>query len=742
MTRLLFPDRSAEADRPEAVPRDPKESLQESLRRHGFLLNGWTVEPRGNAIHSEDQHRKVDPRLMDLLVHLAERPGEVVTREELLQAVWTGVFVNENTLSQAVSRLRRALGDDRLEPRYIETISRSGYRLIAPVELIAPIPSMPGPHPEPAEAPVAPLRGAAAPAQARPSARWLVWALPAVLVAALGGALLWLGPSTSPPSLPPVLIPELTLVGTQFDPVLSPDGAMLAFAWQGPGGDAGWNIWLHQVGGDNPVQLTEGAASHRLPSWSPDGSSIAYARFTDEECGIHRSPVLGGQSERIADCLPGMRSLDWSPDGDHLVISGRESPDASLRLVLHEIESGKQTPLTEPPPGSPGDRSPIFSPDGSLIAFSRNLTESHHDVMVVPVQGGAPRALTSDAWGQLRGVEWTADGAAVIFSSNRTGRFLLWAVPVAGGSPSRLPIEDSWVTQPSVARQGDRLIYRTFRDSVDLWSLPLDGEGRAVGEPVKRVASTRSERHPAWSPDGASIAFLSDRSGSTELWSGDADGTNLMRHTDLAGPHPASPAWSLDGARILFHAAVEDHADLWAVDRDSRAPVRLTWDDSEDRNGTFSRDGSRIYFASDRTGRWEVFRMPASGGTVEQVTEDGGFLAQESPDGRDLFFVKMDHPGVWRMPVEGGVVEEVIPDLGINDWGNWTVSDQGVFYVQHSPTRILLQPTAGGPPVVVHEPAKQMPYLGRALSIRADGGALLFSMIDHSDDEVMRAEPR
>ena len=92
------------------------------------------------------------------------------------------------------------------------------------------------------------------------------------------------------------------------------------------------------------------------------------------------------------------------------------------------------------------------------------------------------------------------------------------------------------------------------------------------------------------------------------------------------------------------------------------------------------------------------------------------------------------------MPLDGGPAEEVIADLGIDDWGSWAVSDRGIFYVQHNPTGIWLQPLDGRPPFMVHEPAKQMPYLGRALSVRADGGALLFSMIDHSDDEVMRVD--
>ena len=96
------------------------------------------------------------------------------------------------------------------------------------------------------------------------------------------------------------------------------------------------------------------------------------------------------------------------------------------------------------------------------------------------------------------------DGKTVLFSSNRAGRYALWKVPVAGGEPERVPIVDTWVTQPSVSAAGGRVIYRTFRDSVDIWELPLDDAGDAAGETERRVYSSRTERHPAWSSQAGS----------------------------------------------------------------------------------------------------------------------------------------------------------------------------------------------------------------------------------------------
>jgi Tol biopolymer transport system component/DNA-binding winged helix-turn-helix (wHTH) protein len=715
--------------RPRGLPRD----LEGLLRREGFTLGEWRVEPRLNRIVADDRERSLDPRQMDVLVALALQPGDVLTRDELLARIWGDTFVTENTLSQAVSRLRKTLGDDRREPRYIATISRSGYRLVAPVEL------------DPLVEQLRAVEDVEAPPDRTP---WIKIGAGVVALAAVA-ALAWIAVDAvreQPVVEIPTVRPESTLPGNQFEPRLSPDGAYVAFAWQ-ESEQSDWDIWIQRAGEDGPQRLTEHADHERLATWSPDGASLAFVRFSEQEqrCGIYRMSIVGGTAERLADCQRGMRTLDWSSDGRRFVMNGMEwdvEPGVlTTGLYLHDLETGERRRLTDPQHGTAGDSEPRFSPDGSWIAFRRKRSASRHDVMVVPADASSePRALTADRWGHLRGVEWSADGRSVIYSSNRNGQFRLWRVGLDGGEPQWVPVRDDWVTQPSVARDGGTMIYRTFRDSVDLWELPLDADGLSAGEPIRRVGSSRSERHPAWSPVSQAVAFVSDRSGTHELWSGHADGTDLLRHTDFAGPQPMAPSWSPDGNTIVFDAATEGHSDLWRVGRDSRRPERLTSAVSEDRNAVFSRDGESIFFASDRSGTWEIWRMPAAGGEAVRLTTDGGFRAQPSPDGTVLYFVKLDTPGVWRMPVEGGAAELVLPGGTLSDWGSWVVGERGIYHVARSPTRIVFSPFGEEESITVHAPDKQIPYLGRALSLSADGRALLFSLIDHSDDEIMAVE--
>src|SRR5215510_14139072 len=93
----------------------------------------WTVEPALNQVSGAGRTAKLEPKAMALLRYLADRPGQVVSREALLSAVWPGVVVGDDSLTQAIIKLRKALGDTADAPNYIQTISKGGYRLVAPV---------------------------------------------------------------------------------------------------------------------------------------------------------------------------------------------------------------------------------------------------------------------------------------------------------------------------------------------------------------------------------------------------------------------------------------------------------------------------------------------------------------------------------------------------------------------------------------------------------------------------------
>jgi Tol biopolymer transport system component len=133
--------------------------------------------------------------------------------------------------------------------------------------------------------------------------------------------------------------------------------------------------------------------------------------------------------------------------------------------------------------------------------------------------------------------------------------------------------------------------------------------------------------------------------------------------------------------RQLLSTRARGNADIFVVGPEGGSPRRLTSEHSSDVVPSWSRDGQWVYFASDRTGSWEVWKMPSRGGFAVRVTHHGGFASGESPDGRFLYYAKgQTVPGLWRIPTEGGQETE-ITSMEAGHWGYWAVVENGIYYL-------------------------------------------------------------
>ncbi len=692
-----------------------------------FLVGHWLVEPDLNRIAAEGRDRKLEPRTMAVLTYLARHAGTVISRDELLEVVWSGAHVTENTLSRTISRLRNALGDDWQKPHYLETISKTGYRLIAPVRLEHPVHEhFPGDPILDVSKNVDRARG---------------WGKISLALAAAGllGFLAFALFQPRPTHVSPALIatPAVTLTGTQVHPVLSPDGQHVAFAWQGPEGD-NWDIYVQTIGADNPIRLTRDPLIEVLPAWSPDSRYLAFLAG-GETCGLFRVPINGGPAERMGECLPNIRHLNWSPHGRYLVYDAIHEDTGIQGIFRVDLETGQPELLTEPVPNSEGDWQPVYAPDGRELAFLRKESKDLHHIYAIPAEGGQPRRITAHSVGRIRGLDWTRDGRALVFSFNRDGRFALWRLPYKGGKPERLPITDDWVTYPSLARDAPSLIYKNYADVTGLWSISLDRSQKASGEPVPLMPSTRSELHPRISPDGRRLAFLSNRTGSFEVWSGDMEGGSLIRHTRLRGLVAGTVDWSPDGRTLIYDARHQGQSDLYLVDSHGRTSKPLTRTPWNEVNARFSPTSDWVYFASDESGDWQIWRRRLAQSDPQRITQEGGFLAQEGPEGRFLYFSRINEAGIFRIPVAGGEQERIWQGLGPMDWGNWQVCRDGLFYIQRGDNALMFQHVSEEKPREIFRATRTIPYLGPAFHVSADGRRLSLGQIIQSDDEVMIA---
>jgi serine/threonine protein kinase/Tol biopolymer transport system component len=493
-----------------------------------------------------------------------------------------------------------------------------------------------------------------------------------VLLAATGGLLAY-GLSARSTSAPPALTTSLIRLpasaGVIGAPALSLDGSRLVFAWVGDGFDNP-ELMLLPVGSTSKTRLTRNIGVEEWPVWSPDGTEIAFIRCIPGACGIFALRIEDGVERRIRE-LPSDRyyALAWSPDGRSLVYGERPStfePYALFELSLHDSSARR---LTTPPRGEMGDLRFAFSPDGRALAIIR-LEPGGPGVYILSLATGTEKAVLQKQQEWLGGVTWSRDGRHLIVSANQRGVRHLWRLPVDGGGLEPLAMVGEDAYYPSV--YGTRLVFvRSVRDW-DLSRVPLSG-GK-LQAPVSFPSSTRPDLDPAFSPDGRKLAFVSERSGSRELWLSDADGSSATPLTSRRGTLVGRPSWSPDGRFIAFHGP-----GIQVMSADGRSGHQLS-DDGE--RPTWSADGASIYFIRNR-GRFSVWKVPAMGGTAEEVPAHGASAAREAPESADLYFLRQD--GIWRQSRATRQETRVIGDSTFWLPAYWAVMRDGIYYVQRSP---------------------------------------------------------
>jgi Tol biopolymer transport system component/DNA-binding winged helix-turn-helix (wHTH) protein len=631
-----------------------------------FRIADRLVRPGLNRIVAPHTTIQLEPKVMHVLVCLAERPGEVVTKERLFEEVWESAFVTEDVLTRAIGELRRAFDDAAAKPRVIETIRKSGYRLIAPVAA------------DSAGRPPASQTDSSR-AEAAPGLRFRAAALLAAgaLTLAVLTVVLW-PRARGAPSGPLRIRPLTSYPGNERDPAVSPDGSRVAFVWNGGTGED-YSLYVKLIDAETQLRLTrEPGVEDRAPVWSPDGQRLAFTRVSAKGCEILLVSALGGATRPLAPC--GDRDfirLAWSPDGRWLAHTRRDAR-SQIDLELLSPETLERRTLTHPPPGVLGDSSPVFSPDGRSLAFARNVTDGLSDIYRVPLEGGEPTRLTFDNRDTM-GADWSADGRSIVFSSSRAGIYSLWRVPASGGEPVWVAGGGMKMKHPATARSKNVVAFENWLYEVNLWRVPT--RGRAGAGPA-RVTETTDEWNyePSISPDSQRIAFVSTRSGNQEIWISRANGEFPTRLTSFEGARLETPVWSPDGKRILFSARRQGAAQVNIVDAVGGVPEQLTEEATDAVAPAWSRDGRRVYFASRRSGSWQVWTLELESRRLAPVTTQGGYASRESPDGKWLFFTRADAPGIWRQSAGGGPAERVFERLRPEDWANWQAGASGLYF--------------------------------------------------------------
>jgi serine/threonine protein kinase len=442
---------------------------------------------------------------------------------------------------------------------------------------------------------------AAGPPRRRISRSTLTGLALAMIIVVAAGLLLWREGRPEPPLQPGQIVQLTDFQGRETSPSLSPDGTVVVYSRSVEGNS---DIFWQRVEDGQPMNLTkDSGADDTQPAFSPDGQQIAF-RSERDGGGIFLMGATGESVRRLTDF--GFNPA-WSPDGREIVVATEGAFDPTARYSRSQIFRIDVATGTRRSLAVPDGVQPSWSPHGFRIAFwGIERPASRRAIWTVPAEGGAPVIVVHDAFYNWSPV-WSPDGRFLYFASDRGGSMNLWRVAIdertgsAPEEPQQITNSSEWSALPSFSRDGRRLVYATSGSRSFVEQVPFNPKTGRIDEPPTVVyEGARAVRSCEGSPDGTWL--------------------------------------------VLRASAPAD--DLFLIRPDGSDPRNLTDDLARDRVPRWSPDGSRILFASNRSGKYEAWTIRPDGSGLTQVTslpDQPVLLPFWAPDGKSIGFVYGAH---------------------------------------------------------------------------------------------------
>ncbi|MEP6945564.1 MAG: winged helix-turn-helix domain-containing protein [Acidobacteriota bacterium] len=606
----------------------------------------FELDPVKRLLFKAGDQVALNSKTFDLLQMLAGRHGEVVSKEELIDGIWAGQFVEESNLTVQISTLRKLLGETRGENRFIVTVPGKGYKFVG--EQIGVVDEITIENHSYSRIVVEeevdddaefderrePLQ-LSAPERRTTRHRLLTAMLLIVAVLSVTGSVfLWRrGRSAAGAQFEKMQMRQLTNKGNVTLAALSPDGKLFAYTTNEFGKES---LWLGQAdGGDNIMLRPPAETEYFALAFTPAGDKLLYSikDWSAELPVLLRMPVFGGASEKIAD---GVALFVLSADGSQIATAKFDPRFAANQLFVTDVASGERRAVPTPPQQIAVD-SLSFSPDGARLAFGSAGNVISQALFTVRIADGVVERIGQNDFGQIRNTAWTADGSAIVVTALETHtwsavpKYRVWSLPVGGGPAVNITSDLSSYTD-ALSISNHLLLTIEQRQVNNIWVAPAGDLSSA-----KQVTTGSFGKYDGlwgldWTPDDH-LVFNSSDTESQVISTMNADGTGQRRLTS-PGFVESDLDVSADGRYIVFHSTRGGGGfDIWRMDANGGDPRQLTFD-KQSYQPFISPDSKFVYYKSMADGVGRLHRVSIDGGEPVAITEKETSWCTISPDGR------------------------------------------------------------------------------------------------------------
>lgn len=605
----------------------------EGLLESTFSFGNIVVSPQTNVITLAGKQKRLEPRLIALLIYLAQHAQQVITRQQITATIWPDVVVGEESITQAIFALRNALGDDAKNPKYIETIPKKGYRFLAEIAAVSPVEKPPL---------LAPSRKLRKPTLA------LITGL--VLC---GLTLLWYILKVGQGYEIASVLPVTKMSGAECCLAVSNNRKMAFMSIL----DNQSTLYVKDLSKGTQELVAKDDWQKGVPVWQ-DNNTLLYPRCLNGECQVVQQ-VLHQSPQALYSTANYIGEIALAPSRPDLLIINEQGP-AGSEFLHYDLRSGKHEKLRNKYPGLPSEMvHPVFSPDASQIYFV-NMDNRPMVLMALDL-GNAKLQAISDQFDGINSFSFNHQRQLIIAGVYQS-TMGLWLLDKAEQQPSLLlrSSGNEHFLFPITDPIEQTIYYQSAQQNTDIGML---NNGQEIADGFAEINATGFEDWATLSDDEQFVYFVSDRTGVTEVWRYDVHKKQSKPITQLKTSLIKLLLPSHNGQRFVA---------VYIDDRQPRLGVfsvhngeLLTSIASLSHPLSWSPDDQYIY-AEEIQGKFtRLVRYDSQTLAATEIEQNAGLFAQESADKQSILFMDLEKNALVKKNMATGEKQTLL-DMDIN----------------------------------------------------------------------------